>query len=64
MDEIVLYIKKIKKESENKFFRPFYPMIILITPKGWTGPKEVEGSFKAHQVPLVVDKDNIDKLLK
>ena len=38
-------------------------MIILRTPKGWTGPKEVndkiiEGSFRAHQVPLAVNKDN------
>ncbi len=37
--------------------RPRWPMIILITPKGWTGPKKVdgvtvEGSFRAHQVPL------------
>ena len=33
-------------------------MLILVTPKGWTGPKEVdglptEGSFRSHQVPLV-----------
>ena len=36
------------------------PMIILRTPKGWTGPsivsgKQVEGTFRAHQIPLVVD---------
>ena len=34
-------------------------MIILKTPKGWTGPKEVEGTFKSHQVPLLVNKDNV-----
>ena len=37
--------------------RPAWPMIVLRTPKGWTGPKEVdgvpvEGTFRAHQVPL------------
>ena len=37
--------------------RPRWPMIVLQTPKGWTGPKEVdglavEGSFRAHQVPI------------
>ena len=37
--------------------RPAWPMIVLVTPKGWTGPKEVdglptEGSFRSHQVPL------------
>ncbi len=43
---------------------PVYPMIILTSPKGWTGPKEAEGSFRAHQVPLDVhaDEKNIKKL--
>ncbi len=63
LDEIVTYIKKIKKESKTNSFRPFYPMIILRTPKGWTGPKEVEGSFKSHQVPIVVNKENSVNLL-
>lgn len=62
MDEIIDYINKIKKESKKYNFRPFYPMIILVTPKGWTGPKEVEGSFKSHQVPIIVNKDNSDNL--
>ena len=40
--------------------RPRWPMIVLRSPKGWTGPKEVdglpvEGTFRAHQVPLIVD---------
>lgn len=44
-----------------------YPMIILTTPKGWTGPKyvdkkQVENSFRAHQVPLVVDNKHIENL--
>lgn len=59
LDEIVEYIKKIKQESQTHSFRPFYPMIILNTPKGWTGPKEVEGSFKSHQVPIIVNKENV-----
>ena len=42
--------------------RPAWPMIVLRTPKGWTGPKEVdgkqvEGTFRAHQVPLAGTRD-------
>ena len=62
LDEIVLTIKKIKEESKKYVFRPFYPMIILVTPKGWTGPKEIEGSFKAHQIPIVVDEEHEENL--
>jgi xylulose-5-phosphate/fructose-6-phosphate phosphoketolase len=43
--------------------RPRWPMIVLRSPKGWTGPKfvdglPVEGTFRAHQVPLLVDPDH------
>ncbi|MBY8871280.1 phosphoketolase family protein [Micromonospora sp. PLK6-60] len=43
--------------------RPRWPMIVLRTPKGWTGPKEVdgkhvEGTFRAHQVPIAEVRDN------
>jgi xylulose-5-phosphate/fructose-6-phosphate phosphoketolase len=43
--------------------RPSWPMIILQSPKGWTGPKTVdglaiEGTFRSHQVPLIVDRDH------
>jgi len=43
--------------------RPAWPMIVLRTPKGWTGPKEVdglpvEGTFRAHQVPLSETRSN------
>ena len=62
LDEVVLTIKKIKEESKKYVFRPFYPMIILVTPKGWTGPKEIEGSFKAHQIPIVVDEEHEENL--
>jgi xylulose-5-phosphate/fructose-6-phosphate phosphoketolase len=43
--------------------RPAWPMIVLRTPKGWTGPKkvdgvQVEGTFRAHQVPLAATRTN------
>jgi xylulose-5-phosphate/fructose-6-phosphate phosphoketolase len=51
--------------------RPLWPMIVLRSPKGWTGPKEVdglkiEGTFRAHQVPILVDAKHPDhvKLLE
>jgi xylulose-5-phosphate/fructose-6-phosphate phosphoketolase len=45
--------------------RPAWPMIVLRTPKGWTGPKEVdgiqvEGTFRAHQVPLAGTRTNAE----
>ena len=59
LDKCVDIIKEIKNVDEENF-RPLYPMIILKTPKGWTGPKEVrgkivEGTFRAHQVPISID---------
>ncbi|MGC4897337.1 phosphoketolase family protein [Micromonospora sp. DT31] len=47
--------------------RPRWPMIILRTPKGWTGPsdvdgKQVEGTFRAHQVPISGVRDNPEHL--
>lgn len=61
LDKVINEIKKIKSSKENK--RPIWPMIILKTSKGWTGPKvvdgkQVEGTFRAHQVPVSIDKDN------
>ena len=59
LDQIVEEIRHIQSEARSKGFkkRPAWPMIILRTPKGWTGPKEVdglktEGSWRSHQVPL------------
>ncbi|MCC8122674.1 MAG: phosphoketolase family protein [Oscillospiraceae bacterium] len=48
-----------RERGERK--RPMWPMIVFRTPKGWTGPKmvegkQVEGTFRAHQVPLSMDK--------
>ena len=67
MDLIIEDIKEIK--SSNSKSMPLYPMIILKTPKGWTGPKEVdgkviEGSFRAHQVPVSMDKKEHLKILE
>jgi len=54
--EKITHIKALAKAKEN-YTRPKWPMIILRSPKGWTGPKtangkKVEGSFRSHQVPL------------
>jgi xylulose-5-phosphate/fructose-6-phosphate phosphoketolase len=48
--------------TQNEPARPRWPLIVLRSPKGWTGPKEVdgqpnEGSFRAHQVPLAVSAE-------
>lgn len=62
LDQAIEEIKAIQKsQGERRYRRPFWPMIVLRTPKGWTGPKEVdgtqiEGSFHAHQVPILMDK--------
>jgi xylulose-5-phosphate/fructose-6-phosphate phosphoketolase len=62
-------IRQIQQEARRNGFkgRPTWPMIILRTPKGWTGPKEVdgvpiEGTFRAHQVPLEQVRENPEHL--
>lgn len=66
LDRCISDIKIIKSKTRlNK--RATYPMIILKTPKGWTGPKMVEkklieGSFRSHQVPVVVNKEHEENL--
>jgi xylulose-5-phosphate/fructose-6-phosphate phosphoketolase len=59
LDTIINEIKKIQKKAreKGKSRRPLWPMIILRTPKGWTGPKEVDGKktedfWRSHQVPF------------
>ena len=60
LDEVLDRIAEIQaaaRSGEGPGDRPSWPMIVLRTPKGWTGPKEVdgvkiEGTFRAHQVPL------------
>ena len=67
MDAVLNDIKDIKNSEDNE--KPRWPMIILRTPKGWTGPKEVdgkvvEGSFRAHQVPISMEKEYHLRLLE
>lgn len=67
LDTVIEKIKEIKSSNNTK--RPIWPMIILKTPKGWTGPKEIDGkmienSFRAHQVPIVVSDDITFKQLE
>src|SRR5436190_5661014 len=59
LDEVVGEIRALQRRAreEGDATRPRWPMIVLRTPKGWTGPKEVdgvpvEGTFRSHQVPL------------
>ncbi|HYM11740.1 MAG TPA: phosphoketolase family protein [Bryobacterales bacterium] len=59
LDAVLEEIRAIQKDAREHGFteRPRWPMIVLKTPKGWTGPKEVdgvpiEGTFRAHQVPV------------
>src|SRR5580693_9464517 len=59
LDEVTQEIAEIQRKAREEGFRerPRWPMIVLRSPKGWTGPKMVdglpaEGSFRSHQVPL------------
>lgn len=65
MDEIFQEIQQIQNQARTNGFkeRPQWPMLIMKTPKGWTGPKEVdgkivEGTFRSHQVPLSATRTN------
>jgi xylulose-5-phosphate/fructose-6-phosphate phosphoketolase len=61
LDVVVEQIKKIQREArtQGNVTRPRWPMIVLNSPKGWTGPKvvdgqKIEGTFHAHQVPISI----------
>ena len=65
MEQAIEDIRQIQTKARGKetAIRPRWPMIVLRSPKGWTGPKvvdgvPVEGTFRAHQVPLLVDADH------
>ncbi|WP_344263927.1 phosphoketolase family protein [Actinomadura napierensis] len=65
LDEIARVQRAARREGATD--RPRWPMIILRTPKGWTGPKQVdglpvEGTWRAHQVPLAGVRDSPDHL--
>ena len=71
MDKVIRQIKRIqtKAREENNSEMPRWPMIILRTPKGWTGPKKVdgnliEGTFRAHQVPISMESETHLKALE
>ncbi len=63
MDYIAKDIKHIK-DNAKKIKKIWWPMIIFETPKGITGPKEVVGSYKAHQVPFQVETEKDVKKLE
>lgn len=65
LDQVILEIQNIQKNARKNGYqmRPVWPMIVLKTPKGWTGPKVVdglpiEGTFRSHQVPITGFKEN------
>src|SRR6266487_2249294 len=69
LDTCYAKIRSYQEDARANGFkgRPNWPMIVLRTPKGWTGPKEVdglpiEGTFRAHQVPVAEVKTNPDHL--
>jgi len=69
LDTVIAEIKHIQTQAREhgNTVRPRWPMIILRSPKGWTGPKEINGlpienSFRSHQVPVIVDEAHSENL--
>jgi len=69
LDAAVEDIKRVQTAArvDGVTTRPRWPVIVLKSPKGWTGPKEldgkqIEGTFRSHQVPVVVDADHPERL--
>jgi xylulose-5-phosphate/fructose-6-phosphate phosphoketolase len=69
LDEAIGEIRSIQKKARDssKAERPRWPMIVLRSPKGWTGPKEIkghkaEGSWRSHQVPISDVRENPESL--
>ncbi len=67
LDKVIEAIRVIRANARNgsDTTRPRWPMIVLRSPKGWTGPKVVdglqnEGTFRSHQVPIAIDADHPD----
>jgi xylulose-5-phosphate/fructose-6-phosphate phosphoketolase len=67
LDEAIAGIGRIQDHARGTGdeTRPRWPMIVLTSPKGWTGPKvvdglQIEGTFRSHQVPLLVDSDHLE----
>ena len=71
LDKVIADIREIQHaaRTQGKTERPRWPMIVLRSPKGWTGPKRVdgkpnEGSFRSHQVPISVGPNAPKRHLK
>jgi len=69
LEKAIEEIRQIQNNARDKndSIRPRWPMIVLKSPKGWTGPKvvdglPVEGTFRSHQVPLLVDPEHPDHI--
>ncbi len=69
LEEAVLRIRAIQRDARSNGFeqQPKWPVIVLRTPKGWTGPDrvdgvQIEGTFRAHQVPVAEVKTNLEHL--
>ncbi len=71
LDKAIRQIKHIHERARlnHDLTRPRWPMIILKSPKGWTGPKKLDGqpienNFRSHQVPIIIDEQHPDNLKK
>jgi len=71
LEDVFIHIHKIKSDAKEHGItgRPRWPMIVLRSPKGWTGPKMVggkqnEGTFRSHQVPLTDPKNKPEQLVE
>ncbi len=69
LDSIIEEIMAIRENAvkNNDESRPAWPMLVFRAPKGWGGPKEwdgdmIEGSFRAHQIPIPVDQNHTEHL--
>ena len=71
LDEAIEKIQAIQKEARSKSAQeatmPHWPVLVVRTPKGWTGPKEwnhepIEGGFRAHQVPIPVSGEAMEHI--
>jgi xylulose-5-phosphate/fructose-6-phosphate phosphoketolase len=69
LDRVIGEIRRVQSDARDRgaMARPRWPMIVLTTPKGWTGPKvvdglPVEGTYRAHQVPLSEPSQHPDHL--
>ena len=69
LETAITNIRRIQNNARNNndAARPHWPMIVFNSPKGWTGPKvidglQIEGTFRAHQVPILVDSAHPEHL--